>query len=71
MLRVLLNREFNIFIEAPFKELSCIVKKTLNLKREVYFMVIMTGILILYAGCAASWSPSDQDAVKMLKEHYL
>ncbi len=47
------------------------MKNTLNLKREVYFMIIMTGILILYAGCSASWAPSDQDAVKMLKEHYL
>ncbi|MEN8263743.1 MAG: hypothetical protein ABFR82_09795 [Nitrospirota bacterium] len=71
MLRTLINREVYIFFEAPFKELSGIVKNTLNLKREVYFMIIMTGILILYAGCSASWSPSDQDAVKMLKEHYL
>ncbi len=71
MLRTLINREVYIYFEAPFKGLSGIMKNTLNLKREVYLMIIMTGILILYAGCSASWSPSDQDAVKMLKEHYL
>ncbi len=71
MLRTFINREAFIFFETPLKDLSCIVEKILNLKREVYFMIIMTGMVILYAGCSASWSPSDQDAVKMVKEHYL
>ena len=71
MLRTLISREIFIFLEDPFKDLSGIVKNTLNLKREVYFMIIMTGLVILYAGCSASWLPSDKDAVKMVKGYYL
>ena len=46
-------------------------ENAMNVKRELYCMVIMTCFVLLYAGCSASLSLSDEEVIKKVKEHYL
>lgn len=55
----------------PFEDMRIIAKKICDADRTLYFILIMISTLLVYAGCSGTWSPSDEDAVRLVKKYYL
>ena len=39
--------------------------------KALYLILAMISVLLIYAGCSSSWSPSDEEAVQLVKGYYL
>lgn len=48
------------------------MRKTIDTRniKKISFLLAVMSITLVYAGCSPMWSPSDDEAVRLLKDHY-
>ena len=39
--------------------------------KMIFFLLLVITASLLYTGCSASWLPSNEEAVQLVKDHYL
>ena len=71
MLKTWINRDFYVSPRSLFETSRLLKKKKPYTRSAVYLILGVISVLFVYAGCSASWSPSDDEAVRLVKGHYL